>query len=293
MASDTTSPKPDSPDDIRDIIEKAPWTGRNGRSNELLSGRPEFGFSDVLSQCLLIYWRKIWFFLPAALVVGTGGEFVWRFIEEVLIGRVGPYATAASLFYTFAGVPIGYLIEVVYIALMGLAAISVAKTGRLEVIASVLGGVRKIPAILVVCLMPGLMTLVGYVALVIPGLILSMMFYVVVPVMLVEKRGVSAIGRSRFLTQYYRGPIFGISLLLGLLASGFGYLLTWLGDTFYFHQFEFSGGSDPYDLFYRAAQVIAYALFAPPVIISHSLVYLRLVEIKEGGESENLRKIFE
>ena len=47
------------------------------------------------------------------------------------------------------------------------------------------------------------------------------------------------------------------------------------------------------DLLRVSVTALNYAIVAPVGGISAALAYLRLKEIKEGGESENLRKIFE
>ncbi len=66
----------------------------------------------------------------------------------------------------------------------------------------------------------------GFLALVIPGIIAYCVFWVAVPVAVVERPGVlESLRRSRELTRGDRLPIFGIVLLLGLIGGLSNYVL--------------------------------------------------------------------
>lgn len=101
-------------------------------------------------------------------------------------------------------------------------------TSFVEALAS---GLRDIGPLVLLGIVTNLGIMVGMILLIIPGVILSLAWMVVVPAMVTERLGVmEAIRRSNTLTGNARGPIFGLaavfiiaqallSWLLGLMAS--------------------------------------------------------------------------
>jgi len=86
-------------------------------------------------------------------------------------------------------------------------------------------------ALLVPRLLPYLVLLVissvleslGFLLLVVVGVILALMWYVAGPALLIEKLGpIASLQRSAFLTKGSKGQLFGLSLLLVLVFAGFG-----------------------------------------------------------------------
>jgi hypothetical protein len=117
--------------------------------------------------------------------------------------------------------------------------------------------------------------------LIVPGIIVFCMFYVAVPVCVIEKPGVFAsLGRSRALTKGYRWQIFGLVLVVGVvsaLVSGVIQLL-----------FAKLGGG--------IASVIA--VFAWQVVITAfgsiliAVVYHDLRVAKEGVDTDKIAAVF-
>ena len=83
-------------------------------------------------------------------------------------------------------------------------------------------GIQTMLAVLGVAIVAGIILILGFIALIIPGFIVMTMFWVVVPVAVIERQGVgSSLSRSRFLTYGHRWAIFGIVILLGLAQGIF------------------------------------------------------------------------
>jgi hypothetical protein len=81
-------------------------------------------------------------------------------------------------------------------------------------------------AVLTLGLITGLGTMIGFVLLIIPGIILTLAWFVTVPAMVTERLGVmDAIRRSNRLTGNARGSIFGLVVAISLAGLLFGWLV--------------------------------------------------------------------
>lgn len=87
--------------------------------------------------------------------------------------------------------------------------------------AALVVGLKRLFPVLLVGVLVGLCVAAGMVLLIVPGVILLCMLWLAVPVAVVERPGILAsLRRSRELTAGYRGSIFGILLLLGVIKFG-------------------------------------------------------------------------
>jgi len=85
--------------------------------------------------------------------------------------------------------------------------------------ACVAKGLGRLLPVIGVVLLSLLAIVVGMIALIIPGLIVSLMLYVATPVAVIEKTGVvESMRRSRHLTQGNKGALFVVVLVLGLIG---------------------------------------------------------------------------
>jgi hypothetical protein len=80
-------------------------------------------------------------------------------------------------------------------------------------------GMNRLLAVILTAIVVAVIVGIGYVLLVIPGIIASVILAVAIPVAVVEGAGVGdSIRRSAFLTKGYRMQIFVINLVLGLIV---------------------------------------------------------------------------
>jgi hypothetical protein len=85
---------------------------------------------------------------------------------------------------------------------------------------SVSGGLARFLPLLGLMFLNALGVMLGFMLLVIPGIILTTMWYVAVPSCVVEHTGPArSLGRSRELTKGYRWRIFGLLLIVGLITT--------------------------------------------------------------------------
>ena len=136
---------------------------------------------------------------------------------------------------------------------------------------------RAVPVI-GVALLVGLAAGLASLLLLIPGLIVACMYYVAIPVCVIERPGVTAsASRSAALTKGYRWSIFGLILLVWVIAAVVGIVLTRLG------------GGMVGALLHFAWQVVSTAFGAVLVAV----VYHDLRVAKEGIDIESLANVFD
>ena len=92
---------------------------------------------------------------------------------------------------------------------------------RVGVLDTIRAGVRHLLPVVDVAFVTGVMVGIGFVMFVVPGVILACMFFVAVPVAVVERPGVfEALARSGRLTRGHRVPILGVLVAtLGLMMA--------------------------------------------------------------------------
>ncbi|HEX8118643.1 MAG TPA: hypothetical protein VF521_15315, partial [Pyrinomonadaceae bacterium] len=123
-----------------------------------------------------------------------------------------------------------------------------------------------------------LVTTFGYILLIVPGIIFSLMFSVSVPAAIVERLGaVDAMRRSYELTKGYKGLIFITYFLWWLLIAGLNIVITW----------SFSGNRGPsLDLLpSMIVQTAATGMLNSTLHVLIVFIYLGLLRERRSGFS--------
>jgi hypothetical protein len=82
-------------------------------------------------------------------------------------------------------------------------------------------GFSRLVPVVIVAFLTFLATLAGAVLCVVPGLLIALRLAVVVPVTVEERPGISdAMRRSSYLTEGFRGQVFGVLFVLGIIQQG-------------------------------------------------------------------------
>lgn len=124
-------------------------------------------------------------------------------------------------------------------------------------------------------LLAGLAIGVGFLLLVVPGLILLTIWAVIAPVIVIERTGIfKAFGRSRELVRGNGWRVFGVIFIVFLITAFVGLLLGALGASI-------ASGTGGRIVF----NVIASTLTAPIGALTAAVIYFRLREIHGGGEA--------
>jgi hypothetical protein len=139
-----------------------------------------------------------------------------------------------------------------------------------------------IPAI-VVTILWALAVFAGLLLLIIPGLILATIWYVVIPVTVVERPGIfAAFGRSVQLTRGNRWRVFGISLVVGVIW--------WVIDLLAGLTSLVAAGNA------SAISLVGWIATAATLVVSSvvvAVVYYYLRIAKEGGSIEDIAAVFD
>lgn len=151
-------------------------------------------------------------------------------------------------------------------------------------------GVKMFLPLLGLAIVAGLATGLGYVLLIVPGIILSVLWSVAAPAVVVERRGVfESLQRSRDLTRGHRWSVFGLLVIYVVVSWLIGMLIGGLSVA--------TGGS-----FWAGTPSIWVNLLAGPVVSILSSViasagvaalYYELRTAKEGAGAEVLASVFD
>jgi hypothetical protein len=176
---------------------------------------------EILNAALAIYRRYPLLF--AALAVGVIAPFE---LAKLSITGVGPFGSAGSesagtlaLFELIYYVLVGPLISALHVhAVVDIGAGRAPKLGDVAI-----RGLRVLPVVVAAEIIAGILIALGFIALVIPGVILSLRWAVVAQTAAVDNEGwLPALRRSRTLTQRNYMHIFGLQIAVALLTSGIG-----------------------------------------------------------------------
>lgn len=177
-----------------------------------------FSIGAVLSRGFSIYFSNLMTFLPLSMIAYIP---IWIGIvvlgDTTVAGQEG--FTRGFVILLVVSIIAGYWLQaaLVYgtISTMRGSAPSMGETFSRSLAA--LGGVLLLGIVvtIIVCL--------GTMLLIVPGIILSMMFFVAIPVAVVERGGVGAsLTRSRELTAGHRWPLFALFVILMVVMGAVG-----------------------------------------------------------------------
>ena len=148
-------------------------------------------------------------------------------------------------------------------------------------------GMRSLIPLIGLGLITSLGTTIGFVALVVPGVLLGLIWIVSAPVLVEERCGaIAALSRSRALTQGARWPILGIAILM--VAS---LLAVWFLQVFVTFRFSMSGYAFTYTTLLLIRIVIGAILKLCSAAV-YTSIYVELRNWKHGAPKDALAQIF-
>jgi hypothetical protein len=221
---------------------------------------PRLSPGDVIGRAFEIYRDQIGVLLPAALVVFAINAVVsWVFDNGLL---------------TLVAVVVSLVLATLYEGMVVQLVRDVQDGRRDNTAGELFSSVSPVLLPLIaVSILAGLGIGIGFVLLIVPGLILLTLWSVAAPVTVIERPGVlAAFGRSRELVRGYGWPVFGTIVLVFLLviAASIAAALIGLalGDV---------GGAIVSWLF--------NALSVPVAALTASVLYFTLLQVKDAGDT--------
>lgn len=172
----------------------------------------EFTVGYVLSRTFNVFSRNFLFMLITAFVVLVPSFIMEWFPQYPAIMLMGQLVDSFFTLFMQGVVAFG-----VYQHLTG---------QRMDFSGSLAVALRRFFPLLLVTISVAVLTMVGMFLLIIPGIIISLMMWVAVPVTVVEGGGVGhALDRSKDLTYSYRLRILGVIVILSLLIGAVSLVL--------------------------------------------------------------------
>jgi hypothetical protein len=201
---------------------------------------------------------------------GAAGEQLLLFIAASL-GAAFIYAVAASLLR-------GALVKSVSESYLG-NDVSVGQAYRFVL--------PKVGSLLWASILVGVICMIGYMLLIVPGVIFSLWLMLTTPAIVVEGRTASrALGRSKALTGGNLGKVFGVALIVFLIGIAFGLVFNFAGG--FIGVLASRPGSLAYTVVTQGFSVAGQVLMAPIGAIAVILLYYDLRIRKEGFDLEML-----
>jgi hypothetical protein len=141
-----------------------------------------------------------------------------------------------------------------------------------------LWSLSKLPKLALAAVISWLLTMLGFVLLIIPGIILSIVFSLVYPVAVFEKgSAIDALRRSAYLTRGHRGSIFLAYVVIFLLVAVISMCISGVGSIFFINGFRF------WPL--EAAISVVSDIFAEAFTVLSFVIYLGILRTLESGHS--------
>ncbi|HYE26806.1 MAG TPA: glycerophosphoryl diester phosphodiesterase membrane domain-containing protein [Allosphingosinicella sp.] len=211
--------------------------------------------------------------------------------REQSLELIGPFAAIAI---AIVSIVVAVLLGMITQGALVRATVAYSEGRKASFGESAMAGLSVVVPLFLVGLLSSLGIALGFLLLIVPGVILYVMWSVAAPALVEEKLGpVEALGRSRDLTRGARWKIFGLTLVMIVIYWIFSALIGVIGMMWY-------GGLDDFALATERGLPLAYLAFSAIVqtitsavwgVIQTSL-YVELRDWKDGPPSEQLAEIF-
>jgi hypothetical protein len=235
--------------------------------------RPPLGAGRLVADSVRLLFRHFGRLFPLAfvpaLVVSALAALVAPAIDTDLDPAASPVPALGPGFFLVGLVEV--LLGAVVSGVLSLAAIDAVIGKRHGVNEYLAQTLRHLVPILLLGLLVSLATVIGFALFILPGLYVIARYLVYVPAIVFEDAGFAGINRAQDLTRFYRWPLVGAVLLVGLLMLGVTLVL---GPLAY--------AAAGIGVLILLADAILAALYYALIAIFTALVYARLREIKEG-----------
>jgi len=135
----------------------------------------------------------------------------------------------------------------------------------------------------------------GFILLIIPGIILLLGWYICIPVMVVEKKGVTeSLGRSWELTKGYKWWLLLLTIILWVITAVISAVLTLASVPFGNPTMAaFTGGSNLFWIVYAFTSALAQTIGVLISTAAVAAIYYEIRDLKEGITPESIASVFD
>lgn len=252
----------------------------------------EFSVGDILGQSFSIYFRNLPTFVPMSLIAFVPSFAVVLLLDSSSVNDpliLGPDLQDPTAIDIWGNV--GVAMREAFVSLLcltwlqaGLAfgVVRQLRGGTTGFVETILQGLRMLAPAILVALVVAILTGIGVVLLIVPGIIVALILWVAVPAAVIERSGLRALGRSHELTNGFKGQIFGLALILGVLQLVvmtilMAVLVNWITDR---------------TVVFVVSQLVTVVLSGIWATAT-AVTYHDLRVIKEGVDSRSIARVFE
>ena len=245
----------------------------------------KFDIGRVVSRAFGAIGRNPVLFVGLALVLEVLPGLVIRGVQMSLAtpGQVAPLGVV-TIVTTLLGMVFFFVFQAAIVH-----ATAVDLDGGKPAIGASLGlAIRLVLPLAGLAIVSSLGVMFGMMLLFVPGIILAMMWFVAVPALVEERRGIGAsLGRSRALTSGSRWRLFALAIVMAILVYLPFVILAFAGGGFMAASLQMAQ-------FSWLTIVLAILNGAVAVVVSAvvAAAYLELRMVKEGATPANLAAIF-
>jgi len=192
----------------------------------------ELGLGEVISKTFDVYRRDFSKYFVLFAIVGVIVQVVTTLAQQAFVLPTPPVnptpqqfsswfsALFAALFLLIAVI---FVVNIVFSTIAEGSAVKLASEqitrGQVSLGASIRFAVSRLLSIWALSIIVGIIVVLGFIALIVPGIILAIMFSLALPVLLIENKGVTeSMGRSRQLVSHRWAKTFGTFLVLGIIV---------------------------------------------------------------------------
>ncbi|UTW56322.1 hypothetical protein [Kordiimonas sp. SCSIO 12610] len=247
---------------------------------------PEFSVGNVISETFDVYLKNLVKFILFGIAAYVPFVAIMSVIFGVGIFTSDPSAIntsaadgviIATIIVSIASLVIVYIVQgaVIFATVEG----SVGRQASLGQMISI--GLKYLLPLIGVGIMVSLVAGLGYILLIIPGIIIQLGLSVAVPCMIAEQRGVfDSMSRSFDLTKGYKWQILGVFIIIVILYFIVSFILNFVG---------VMAGS----IGAIIVSVITYGVSATFFAVVSAVIYTNLRASKEGVDTSEIAKVFE
>lgn len=154
-------------------------------------------------------------------------------------------------------------------------------------------GISMILPVLGVAIVSFLLVAIGFVALIIPGIIVVTMLWVAVPAAVIERNGLSALSRSAELTKGYRWRIFGLLIVLLFILFVLSLPVGALSGMLVFSATSADGSLRTVFRIIMATNWVVASFTGAFSAVVYAVSYHDLRVAKEGADTEQIAAVFD